>query len=308
MSLTVEIPAQEELHPPPDYDPYYSGLASFVFHFCLFVILPFLAAIVTTEPRMPPAVDVVHVIDTGSETEQIDDLPSGMEGQTPSPEAPPSNLAFDAPPLEAINTDVQVDIPTNVDISPQDVIRVAANAAAQAQQAAAAAASAARDALNTNLGGTPGSAGSGGGGGTGRAGRAARWVLRFNTTNPRDYLDQLGGLGAEIAFPDRNDKYRYFTNLANSPQSTVRTLDNEGRIYWIDEDTFMEVAAELGVSAPVMLAFLPQALEEKMLKLEMARARERGVTEEADIIQTTFVCVRRGGSFDVTVTDQRLAN
>ena len=37
--------------------------------------------------------------------------------------------------------------------------------------------------------------------------------MRFNTRTPRDYLGQLGGLGADVAFPDRGEQYRYFTNL-----------------------------------------------------------------------------------------------
>ena len=55
-----------------------------------------------------------------------------------------------------------------------------------------------------------------------------------------------------------------------------------------------------------MIAFLPLDLEEKMSRLEMARARERGVSREEDIRQTVFECVRRGGGFDVIVIDQTL--
>ncbi|MBC8452163.1 MAG: hypothetical protein H8D70_02960, partial [Rhodospirillaceae bacterium] len=147
--------------------------------------------------------------------------------------------------------------------------------------------------------------GSGGSGGTGRAGRASRWVLTFNTNNPQDYLRQLGGLGADIAFPAQAGKFQYFTNLAGSPKSSIRDPNNESRINWIDDNTFYEVARLLGVDADFMIAFLPAPLEEKMAKLEMARARERGVTREQDIIQTVFEYVNRGGG-DVIIVDQKL--
>jgi hypothetical protein len=293
--------AEEELHEPPDYDPYYSGMVSFVFHFCLFLILPFLSAMVRSEDRLPPAVDVVQVIDASSSgSDSFDDLPMGLETQA-------DNAANDMPaelePTAALDKNIPKDAPTELEFDPNADSQQVADALAAARRAAAAASAAATGQLDENLGGTSGANGSGG---SGRAGRAARWVLRFNTRTPRDYLGQLGGLGADIAFPDRGDQYRYYTNLAATPQSSFKSLDNEGRIYWIDQDTYHEVARQLGVSAPMMIAFLPLALEEKMSKLEMARARERGVSREEDIRQTVFECVRRGGGFDVIVVDQTL--
>lgn len=300
MSTTQSTQTDEpdaELHEPPDYDPYYSGLASFVFHFCLFVLLPFLSAVVKSQDRLPPTVDVVQVVDAqmdGSET--FSDLPSGLETQEQDTSA---EMAIDVPTQE-INKDIQVDVTTEFNES--DIQQTADNAVKQARQAAAAAKAAAASALNDNLGGT---AGSGGSGGTGRAGRAARWVLTFNTSNPQDYLRQLGGLGADVAFPAEGGKYKYFTNLAGTPTSSLRDLDKENRIYWMDERSFYEVARVLGVQADVMIAFLPGPLEDKMSKLEMARARERGVTREEDIIQTVFEYVNRGGG-DIIIVDQKL--
>jgi len=301
---SVEVSeAQAELHEPPDYDPYYSGLASFVFHFCLLMIIPFLAVVVVQRDKLPPAVDVVQVVESTSQgASAFSDLPSGMEAQTPDASA---DVSLNTTPSEAINRDIQVEAPEKLEFSPEDVRQTADQAVRQARQAAAAAKAAAESVLNDNLGGSAGSAGSGGG--TGRAGRAARWVLRFNTRTARDYLSQLGGLGADVAFPAQGGKYRYFTDLAGSPKSSLRDLDSENRIYWMDQDTYFEVARELDVDAEMMIAFLPTPLEEKMAKLEMARARERGVTREEDIIQTLFECVQRGGSFDVIVVDQTLA-
>lgn len=295
---TPTVDFDEELHEPPDYDPYYSGLASFVFHFCLFVLLPFLSAVVKNRDKLPPTVDVVQVVDARMDgSEAFSDLPSGMESQEQDTS---SEMALDMP-NEAINTDIQVDVPTELEFNEQDIQQTADQAVKQARQAAAAA-KAAATALNENIGGT---AGSGGSGGTGRAGRAARWVLTFNTSNPQDYLRQLGGLGADIAFPAQGGKYRYFTNLAGTPQSSLRDLDKENRIYWMDDNSYYEVARILGVSADVMIAFLPGPLEDKMSKLEMARARERGVSREEDIIQTVFEYTNRAGG-DVIIVDQKL--
>lgn len=287
-----------ELHEPPDYDPYYSGLASFVFHFCLFVLLPFLFAVVKTKDRLPPSMEPVLVKSAEMDgSEAFSDLPSGLESQEQDTS---SEMAIDVPTQE-INKNIQVDVAT--EFNEEDVQETADNAVKQARQAASAAKAAAASALNDNLGGT---AGSGGSGGTGRAGRAARWVLTFNTGNPQDYLRQLGGLGADVAFPAEGGKYRYFTNLAGTPTSSLRDLDKENRIYWMDDRSYFEVARLLGVaSADVMIAFLPAPLEDKMSKLEMARARERGVSREEDIIQTVFEYVNRGGG-DVIIVDQKL--
>ncbi len=288
---------EAELHEPPDFDPYYSGLASFVFHFCLFVLLPFLFAIVKTQDRLPPTVDVVQVVDARMDgSEAFSDLPSGLETQE---QAASSEMAVEVPTTE-INKNIDVEVTTK--FNEEDVQKTADNAVKQARQAAAAAKAAAASALNENLGGT---AGGGGSGGTGRAGRAARWVLTFNTSNPQDYLRQLGGLGADVAFPAAGGRYKYFTNLAGTPTSSLRDLDKENRIYWMDDRSYFEVAQLLGVQADLMIAFLPTPLEEKMSKLEMARARERGVTNEEDIIQTVFEYVNRGGG-DVIIVDQKL--
>lgn len=296
---TSAVDEDDELQEPANYDPYYSGLTSFVFHFCLFVLLPLLSAVVAQKERLPPTVDVVQVIDAQMNgSEAFGDMPSGMETQQQD-SSPDMELAT---PTEQIENDLKIDVPTEFEFSEKDVKETADQAVQQARQAAAAAKAAAANALNENLGGT---AGTGGSGGTGRAGRAARWVLTFNTSNPQDYLRQLGGLGADVAFPAQGGKYRYFTNLAGTPKSSLRDLDQESRIYWMDDSSYFEVARILGVTADVMIAFLPAPLEEKMAKLEMARARERGVSREEDIIQTVFEYVNRGGG-DVVIVDQKL--
>lgn len=299
-SVDVE-PEEEELYEPHDYDPYYSGLASFVFHFCLFIILPFLSSIVRSEDKLPPAVDVVQVIDNNTEgSDTFSDMPSGLEAQETEL---PSETPMETPPTPELDKSIPKEAPPELEFNPEELENSARDAVRKARAAAAAAASAAASQMTENLGGSPPTSSSGG---SGRAGRAARWVLRFNTRTPRDYLGQLGGLEADIAFPGRGDNYIYYTDLDSSPTRSSRTLDRENRIFWIDQDTFQQVADHLGISAPMMVAFLPTTLEEKMSKLEMARARERGVTREEDIKQTVFECVHSGRGYDVIVVDQTL--
>jgi hypothetical protein len=61
------------------------------------------------------------------------------------------------------------------------------------------------------------------------------------------------------------------------------------------------VCRVLGIDvSPVMIAFLPLALEDRMLKLELAY---KGLKEE-QIASTHFECIVRGGKHDVVVVQQ----
>jgi hypothetical protein len=274
-----------------------------VFHFCLVLFLALITGVIASRERLPPAVETVRVAEADSSGGDSFDDPAGDPLQM-SADQPAMPLTSELPPAEAITEVAAVDAP--------DVLSPTADAqtnvreqVATARSAAAAARSAAAKQLNENLGGSPKSGG-GSGAGSGRAGRAARWVMQFNTSNPGEYLSQLGGLGAEIAFPQRGDSYLYFSNLGGSPTSSTRNLSQEKRIYWMDQDprSYNSVAAQLGIaSPPMMIAFLPLALEDKLLKLEKAY---KGVQDEDQIQQTIFECVRRGGGYDVLVVDQTL--
>ena len=291
---------EEDARSRSDYDSYYSGLISFVFHFCLYLALSLLAGIVAIPDKLPPATDVVHVADTSSSGKDADEGMSAPEGLE-SVAQDPATAITQGDPLQEVADIKPTETPT-INVPTKDLGKIAKEAKARGQSAA----DAARAKLTQGLGGGTGGNGSGQ---TGRAGRAARWVLRFNTASPRDHLAQLGGLQADVAFPDRGDDYRYFTNLGGTPISSVRALAQDGRIFWMDQDrsSFSALARELGVaSAEYMIAFLPQPLEAKMLKLEMSYASEKGVTSEDGIAQTVFECVRRAGSYDVMVVDQTL--
>jgi hypothetical protein len=163
--------------------------------------------------------------------------------------------------------------------------------------------------LNENLGqGSPeGERGSGGGGtGTsGRGARVARWVLRFQPHSSQHYLEQLDGLGAEIAFPAAGNQWQYFFHVGSPRRrSEIRDLGGENRFYWVDKrpQSVSGVARVLGIPASrFMIVFLPDDLEKRMLKLELDH---RGLTEE-QILQTDFLVITApGGNYDVKVDRQ----
>ena len=147
----------------------------------------------------------------------------------------------------------------------------------------------------------------GGGGGSGQSGRGARvarWVLHFSTRSSKHYLTQFDGLGAQIAFPEVGNKWRYYVDVNSSKRrSEVRDLTRENRVYWVDEkpESIQGVAQELGIAVPpFMIVFLPVALENRMLQLELAYQN----LSEDEIRRTDFEVVTRAGHYDVRVTRQ----
>jgi hypothetical protein len=302
--------APPEQSPPPQereegrFDSWYSALASFVIHFCLMMFIALLSAVVEQQDTLPPPVETIAVADTTATMGDSDDeLPAGDVAENMAMEE-----SSDVPAPEEASPEISdvapVEVPEVATVDQQEIVDTTI---AKSKAAAASARAAAAQQLNNNLGGKPGSP-SGGGGGSGRAGRAARWVLRFNRSSTENFLEQLGGLDADIAFPQRGDNYLYFSDLSGSRSSSTRNLSQESRIFWIDDSrqSFEDVARTLGVSSPpFMCAFLPTPLEEKMLKLELAY---KGAPNEESIVQTVFECVQRGGGYDVIVVDQTLVN
>jgi hypothetical protein len=138
-----------------------------------------------------------------------------------------------------------------------------------------------------------------------RAARAARWLVRFHPTSAEDYLEQLGGMNMEIAFWQTEDRCLYFSDLAGRRLASVRDLAQERRIgFLVDSQVLMEETARL-LDAPQlqnMLVFVPSALEEKMLNLELAYRSAR----EEQVLQTIFQTVPVGDAYDVVVSDQTL--
>jgi hypothetical protein len=288
------------------FDSWYSALASFVFHFCLWMFIAFMSAVIVEEVALPPAVETIAITDmpsTAGETEN--ELPAGdVAENTTMEDSSDASLPDEASPeiAEVTPVDVESVIPDAADqqeIVDQQIAK--SRAAAESARAAA-------ESIRKNLPGNPGNPG--GGGGSGTAGRAARWIIKFKFTAAEDYLNQMGALGCEIAFPLRGDQFMCFADLGGTRSSSTRDLSDlssESRITW-SENTFQELAELLGVPpppSPVMLSFLPKSLEERMFRMELAY---KNAPNEESIKQTVFECVQRGGGYDVIVVDQTLVN
>lgn len=280
-----------------------SSTASIVLHLLLVLLIILVGRLVLKKPVEPPGVDVLVV--------------------SPEPTAAPDQGAEEAAPSEetlepaedkgedTLEEPMPIEEAAAVDDRPESKVEILdaegqkQNVKRKAQEASEAAKSArdrlaaAKSRLNENLGGA-----GGGTGPTGRAARVARWILRFEATDVRNYLAQMGGLGAQIAFPSRGDKFLYFSNLDSpTPKQELRDLASETQLYWVDENpqSVAMVCQYLGVpNNGFFLAFLPRALEERMLKMELAYMN----LAEEDIASTTFRVVRRGSGYDVQVESQ----
>jgi hypothetical protein len=164
----------------------------------------------------------------------------------------------------------------------------------------------------------PGRGGPGPGGdgpGPGRGGprspkieRMLRWSMLFNTQTGADYVRQLRGLGAILAIPVKEGErpeYRLVRNLSQRPaQLLEEDLSKINRIYWIDDKprSVQEVMKTLGLQLQPrhFVAFMPEELEQKLLRLEKAHAG----LEEDQIFETKFRVVERGGRFEPEVIEQ----
>jgi hypothetical protein len=178
-----------------------------------------------------------------------------------------------------------------------------------------------RDGLQPGKG--EGGPGSGGGEGTGhgpskgpgtgsgkgtlseREKRMLRWVMIFETHNPRDYISQLHGLGAIVAIPTAKDQYEVVEDL-NARPAKLKEKDVWGlnRIFWVDDkpNSVAGVLRELGIARPAahFVAFMPQELEEKLGRLELAH---KGLPED-QIFETKFKVFKEAGGYNVRVMSQ----
>ena len=324
------------------YSPYgefpRSSITSLLAHLALVLLLILMSGALKPPEHTPPGVDVVQVGDDADAAPGLGDgLPAAGSGLAESPPAgtddasdgPASEMPIESTPLDDVPVaSVNADSPSAATVIGAAAAPSADQRAAEAAKAASAATFAAQQArqsldrakqrLARNLdrqsggglgesgegGSGSGTGGGGGKGATGRSARTGRWILRFEHTTFEDLLAQYEGLGAELAFPLSNDKYRFFTRLTSRPpHSQTRSIDSESRLYWFEENraTVAGIAGALGTTPTAyMLALLPAALEDKMLKLELSFANLR----EDQIAKTEFKVVRRGGGFDVIVFAQ----
>jgi hypothetical protein len=146
--------------------------------------------------------------------------------------------------------------------------------------------------------------------------RMLRWSLLFDTQNGRDYVAQLGGLGAILAVPvGKDEKKPDFKIIRDLSARPAKLLDEDigkiQRIFWVDDkpQSVGDVMAVLGVKAKpsYFVAFMPEDLENKLLKLEKAylEKHHKGRTE-GDIDETRFRIKRIDRRYEPEVISLRL--
>lgn len=279
----------------------WSTVLTLAFHLVVILLIIVLTVKLQTPDRKPPTVDTVHVAEADSSAagDAGDTLAAdGNEGleQSNQPEQP---APVTPAPTEKIQ-EVEVDIkPITPDAGP---VKADTSSAVQQANAAVSAAQNLKNKVGKNLG--KGSGGGGGSSATGRAARPSRWVLLYNSSSGADALAQFESLGAVVAVPDAGDRFRYYSNLTSSPPtSTTKDIKSESRLYWINEDpgACMRITQALGIaSTPLVVIFLPLDLEQRMSDMELSFRN----LEEDQIQSTRFELVRRGGGYDVIVSDQ----
>jgi hypothetical protein len=292
-----------------------------------FVVLLFALGLTSLANRnqRSPGVDVVSIIDGDGEGAAagfgLDGKPSGdasgsggdagqlMETTESSLDVPQPTQA-----AEKLNTDIASDTPEEIDLAPSEAPASGSDIASRAEsvidkikkrQARTLGGGGGGAGKGTGGDGT-GGGGEGGGGGTaptGRAGRQARWILQFRMRNAADYVAQMKGLGASIAFPTDGGKLLHFDLATDPPAQTKRNIDDISQICWYEQSSSSAQSVARFLRAPpssIMMLYLPEDLEGRMTKLEKAY---RGLAEE-QIKSTRFEVVRTGGGFDVTVESQ----
>jgi hypothetical protein len=133
--------------------------------------------------------------------------------------------------------------------------------------------------------------------------RTIRWVMHFNTSTGRNYLNQLAGLGAILAIPvresDSDRQYKVVRNLLRKP---VELLDEDlkkiGRISWYDGKpaNVAAIMAALGLRLRPshFVVILPEKVEAQLYAMEKTCAQGR---PEDDILETHFRVVFVGGRY-----------
>ncbi|QDU20723.1 hypothetical protein [Urbifossiella limnaea] len=151
--------------------------------------------------------------------------------------------------------------------------------------------------------------GPGGSGADSTRARSLRWVLRFQTSDGHDYVNQLAAMGATILvpLPPENKQCLHFSDL-RTPNPRMATDDDlkslSGQIKFSDTrpGSVAGVCAVLRVTQPAQSfwAFFPRGLEDDLSRKELAYRNRRA----EDIEETIFKVIVRGGSYDLVVVDQ----
>jgi hypothetical protein len=152
---------------------------------------------------------------------------------------------------------------------------------------------------------------------TQREKRMLRWTMLFNVDNSPDYVAQLRGLGALLAIPVRENgnqvEYEIVSDLSARPAKLVKRdiKEIQRMVYWVDDkpDSVQAVMSVLGLQLRPshFLAFMPEALEKKLLNLEITYLHKRHPSRsEDDIASTKFRIKPRGGKYEPEVLEQKL--
>ncbi len=141
---------------------------------------------------------------------------------------------------------------------------------------------------------------------TEREKRMLRWVMVFETQNPKDYVRQLAGLNAILAIPTGPNSYKLIKDLNVPPPVPLVTEDvaSLNRIYWVD-DKPQSVGGVLHILGVQMrpshfVAFMPQELEQRLGDMER---QYQGLAED-EIYETKFKVYRTANGYDVKVLNQ----
>jgi hypothetical protein len=128
--------------------------------------------------------------------------------------------------------------------------------------------------------------------------RRARWKMFFPTAGGADYLKQLRGLRAILAFPllKGNGQIEYLVIRDIKPRAVGRREDVNklNLIFWFDKEpgSVLSVAQALGLNnpPPFFVAFFPKELEDRLRALE----QQAYSGDEDRIIETRFRVERDG--------------
>ena len=140
--------------------------------------------------------------------------------------------------------------------------------------------------------------------------RSLRWVLRFNTSSGRDYLDQLAAMNATVLIPvpPANKDAILFPDLKDRTIRRMATDDDlkrlAGQVRFSDGrvDSVKGVCEALGVAdrPTAFWAFFPKPIEAELLRKEIGHLNRR----PEEIEETVFRIRVANGKVEIAVAGQ----
>jgi hypothetical protein len=308
----------------PNGEPFLSGLASFLIHIVLPVVLVILVGLLFSKSE--PVLDELEPVEIGNgeegggggSTEGVDNNAPGnlsrpqdevksiTEVKTPKATLPEDDLK--------VKASKQDELPDPTDLVMEKLKKPETKKLGPVL----------KDALEGIAGKGLGGSGQGGGEGTGvgkgrgsgvgdgtgrtnrRGRRNLRWELSFGQAEARQYMQQTEACGMILVVPDRN----------GNPMKVVDTHSKPARLELVDvkamkknwmtddrQDSCKSVADELGLDfiPAALLFFYPIEFEEALLKKELAFKNRK----EEDIEYTKFAIGFSGGKPTIRVLEQR---